>query len=105
MHIGNLQVVAVVRIDRQRKGSFDRHRGKIDAPNRVIRIQRNVQVRAAAGGDDSGEAALVDTLLNAPLPGPGLHGQPAEWTLAAFAYMGVVDAFIELDPDFTPPER
>ena len=66
---------------------------------------RNVQVRAAAGGDDSGEAALVDTLLNAPLPGPGLHGQPAEWTLAAYAYMGVVDAFIELDPDFTPPER
>ena len=66
---------------------------------------RNVQVRAAAGGDDSGEAALVDTLLNAPLPGPGLHGRPAEWTLAAYAYMGVVDAFIELDPDFTPPER
>jgi hypothetical protein len=66
---------------------------------------RNVQVRAAADGDDSGEAALVDALLNVPLPGPGLHGQPAEWTLAAFAYMGVVDAFIELDPDFTPPER
>ena len=66
---------------------------------------RNIQVRAAADGDDSGEAALVDTLLNVPLPGPGLHGQPAEWTLAAFAYMGVVDAFIELDPDFTPPER
>lgn len=66
---------------------------------------RNVQVRAAADGDDSGEVALVDALLNVPLPGPGLHGQPAEWTLAAFAYMGVVDAFIELDPDFTPPER
>jgi hypothetical protein len=66
---------------------------------------RNVQVRAAADGDDAGEAALVDTLLNVPLPGPGLHGQPAEWTLAAYAYMGVVDAFIELDPDFTPPER
>jgi hypothetical protein len=64
---------------------------------------RNVQVRAAAGGDDSGEAAKVDALLNAPLPGPGLNGEPAEWTLAAFAYMGVVDAFIELDPDFTPP--
>jgi hypothetical protein len=64
---------------------------------------RNVQVRAAAGGDDSGEAAKVDALLNAPLPGPGLNGQPAEWTLAAFAYMGVVDAFVELDPDFTPP--
>lgn len=66
---------------------------------------RNVQVQAAAAGDDAGEAAVVDALLNAPLPGPGLHGQPAEWTLAAFAYMGVVDAFIELDPDFTPPER
>jgi len=64
---------------------------------------RNVQVRAAAGADDCGEAAKVDALLNAPLPGPGLNGQPAEWTLAAFAYMGVVDAFVELDPDFTPP--
>jgi hypothetical protein len=64
---------------------------------------RNVQVRAAAGADGCGEAAKVDALLNAPLPGPGLNGQPAEWTLAAFAYMGVVDAFIELDPDFTPP--
>ena len=70
---------------------------------------RNVQVRAAADGgsacDNAGEAARVDALLNAPLPGPGLDGQPAEWTLAAFAYMGVVDAFVELDPDFTPPVR
>ena len=64
---------------------------------------RNVQVRAAADGGDAGEAAVVDALLNVPLPGPGLNGQPAEWTLAAYAYMGVVDAFIELDPDFTPP--
>jgi hypothetical protein len=64
---------------------------------------RNVQVRAAADGDNGGEAAHVDALLNSPLPGPGLNGEPAEWTLAAFAYMGVVDAFIELDPDFTPP--
>lgn len=66
---------------------------------------RNVQVQAAADGGDAGEAAVVDALLNVPLPGPGLNGQPAEWTLAAFAYMGVVDAFIELDPDFTPPGR
>jgi hypothetical protein len=62
-----------------------------------------VQVRAAAGADDAGEATHVDALLNAPLPGPGLDGKPAEWTLAAFAYLGVVDAFIELDPDFVPP--
>jgi AcrR family transcriptional regulator len=64
---------------------------------------RNVQVQAATGGEPtSGEAAHVDALLNAPLPGPGLHGQTAEWSLAAFAYLGIVDAFVELDSDFTP---
>jgi AcrR family transcriptional regulator len=62
---------------------------------------RNVQVQAAAAG--GGEAAHVDALLNTPLLGPGLHGQPAEWSLAAFAYLGVLDAFTELDPDFIPP--
>jgi hypothetical protein len=67
---------------------------------------RNVQVQAASAGETaSKEAAHVDTLLNTPLPGPGLDGKPAEWSLVAFAYMGVVDAFIELDPDFSPPER
>ena len=49
------------------------------------------------------DTAVVDSLLNAPIPGPGLHGQPAEWTLAAFAYLGVLDAFMELDPDFPAP--
>jgi len=64
---------------------------------------RNVQVQAASAGETpSGEAAHVDALLNAPLRGPGLHGQTAEWSLVAFAYLGVVDAFVELDPDFTP---
>jgi AcrR family transcriptional regulator len=57
---------------------------------------RNVQVQAA----DTAEAAHVDSLLNTPLPGPGLHGEPAEWTLAAFAFLAVIDAFTELDPDF-----
>jgi AcrR family transcriptional regulator len=70
---------------------------------------RNVQVQAAVGApEDPGMAsasdtAVVDSLLNTPIPGPGLHGQPTDWTLAAFAYLGVLDAFIELDPDFTPP--
>jgi AcrR family transcriptional regulator len=70
---------------------------------------RNVQVQAAADAPEGpGLARAVDTamvngLLNDPIPGPGLHGQPAEWTLAAFAYLGVVDAFMELDPDFTAP--
>src|ERR1700722_12886111 len=61
---------------------------------------RNLQVRAA---DGASEAAAVDALLNAPLPGPGLDGQAAEWTLVSHAYLGLVDAFVELDPDFTPP--
>jgi hypothetical protein len=64
---------------------------------------RNVQVQAASAGEaGSGEAAHVDALLNTPLPGPGLHGQPAEWSLAALAYLGIVEAFVEFDPDFTP---
>jgi hypothetical protein len=89
---------------------------------------RNVQVRAAMGttdgaGDEAGvngagghaaaaasaevdgasDTAMVNTLLNAPVPGPGLDGKPAEWTLAAFAYLGVLDSFLEPDPDYAPP--
>ena len=88
---------------------------------------RNVQVQAALGQPEGaqGEAAvdgapidgalggadlnaasdtgMVNGLLNTPVPGPGLDGKPAEWTLAAFAYLGVLDSFLELDPDFAPP--
>ncbi len=86
---------------------------------------RNTQVQAALEGTDGGSApgpadgpanargvagphgapaaVHVDGLLNAPLPGPALHGGTAPWTLAAFAYLGVLDAFAELDPDFIPP--
>ncbi len=49
------------------------------------------------------DAQAVSDLLNTPLPGPGLHGGPADWTLAAHSYLGVLDSFMELDPDFTPP--
>src|SRR6202046_760730 len=61
---------------------------------------RNLQVRAADGAH---EAAAVDALLNAPLPGPGLNGESADWTLVGYAYLGLVEGFVELDPDFTPP--
>ncbi|MGH3290310.1 MAG: hypothetical protein ACRDP7_00720 [Trebonia sp.] len=70
---------------------------------------RNVQVQAAAGAPEgpglasASDTAMVNGLLNDPIPGPGLHGEPAEWTLAAFAYLGVIDAFMELDQDFTVP--
>ena len=84
---------------------------------------RNVQVQAAMGtpdavldgaglngalaGSDSlngaADTAMVNGLMNSPVPGPGLHGEPTQWTLAAFAYLGVIDTFLELDPDFVPP--
>ena len=70
---------------------------------------RNVQIQAAIGAPEgpglasASDTARVDDLLNVPIPGPGLHGQSAEWTLAAFSYLGVLDAFMELDPDFTAP--
>jgi hypothetical protein len=63
--------------------------------------QRNIQVHAALGDAD---ADTVNELLNTPIPGPGLDGQPAPWTLAAFSYLSLVDAFLELDPDFVPPD-
>jgi hypothetical protein len=58
---------------------------------------------AGAELDGAADAVVVDRLLNAPIPGPGLHGEPAEWSLAALGYLGVLDAFFELDPDFKPP--
>jgi AcrR family transcriptional regulator len=61
---------------------------------------RNVQVQAIAGTSDGSK---VERLLNVPVPGPGLNGEPAEWSLAAFAYLGIIDAFAEFDPDFEPP--
>lgn len=51
------------------------------------------------------DTAMVNGLLNTPVPGPGLDGKPAEWTLAAFAYLGVLDKFLEPDPDYVPPGR
>jgi AcrR family transcriptional regulator len=84
---------------------------------------RNVQVQAAMGTadavldgagldgaiagveslDGAADTAMVNGLMNSPVPGPGLDGEPAQWTLAAFAYLGVIDTFLELDPDFVPP--
>jgi hypothetical protein len=69
---------------------------------------RNVQIQAAIGAPEgpgmasAADTALVDNVLNAPVPGPGLDGRPADWSLAALSYLGVIDAFMELDPDFTP---
>lgn len=60
-------------------------------------------VQTAAAGDDP-RAAEVAELLSRPVPGPGLDGRPAAWSLAAYCYLAVLDAFLEPDPDWSPPE-
>jgi AcrR family transcriptional regulator len=45
-----------------------------------------------------------DQVTDIPILRPGLDGQPAEWTLAALGYLGVVDSFLEPDPDFDAAE-
>jgi hypothetical protein len=59
----------------------------------------------ADGGTAPGQDAIrhVDGLLNASVPGPGLDGGTVPWSLAAIGYLGMVEAFVELDPDFVPP--
>jgi AcrR family transcriptional regulator len=78
---------------------------------------RNVQVKAALsqldddepGGGPAGDAvdlsepSYINQLLNKPVPGPGLHGTRAPWSLVSLAYLGLVDAFMEPDPDFVAP--
>jgi AcrR family transcriptional regulator len=61
---------------------------------------RNLQVIAEDGDP---EAAVVDDLLNRPVPGPGLNGTTAPWSLTAISYLALIDGFLELDPDWAPP--
>ena len=35
--------------------------------------------------------------ISEPIPGPGFNGVPADWSVAAIAFMGLVDAFLEAD--------
>lgn len=64
---------------------------------------RSVQARAAI--NDTPDAAHVHRLLNVPVPGPGLDGEPAPWSIVAVSYLAIIDAFAELDPDFVPPDE
>jgi AcrR family transcriptional regulator len=40
-------------------------------------------------------------VIRGPLPGPGLDGQVVGWSSAAIAFLGLIDMFLEPDPDFT----
>jgi AcrR family transcriptional regulator len=50
------------------------------------------------GPDVHSPDQIIDTLILRP----GLDGKPAEWTLAAVAYLGIVESFVEFDPNFRP---
>jgi AcrR family transcriptional regulator len=77
---------------------------------------RNVQVQTAGGEPGRGDGRAdcggtgadlvghVNALLNAPVPGPGLHGATVPWTLVSLGYLSMVEAFVEIDPDFVPPQ-
>lgn len=47
----------------------------------------------------------LDWVVNGSLPGPGLDGDAADWSLAALAYLGIMDAFIEADPTARGPSE
>jgi len=51
----------------------------------------------AEEGNDAQQPTL-DALLHDALPGPATAGG-ADWTAAAVGFLGVVDAFLEPDPD------
>ena len=77
--------------------------GALGSTDASVDADAPVGADAGASAGAPSPPSVVNGLLNAPIPGPGLHGKQADWTLAAFAYLGVLDAFMELDPDFTAP--
>ena len=44
----------------------------------------------------------LEQLINFPLPGPGIDGKPAVWSLAALAFTGILDTFVEPDRNYSP---
>jgi len=77
-----------------------------------VSLLQNLAVRRAltvdsiypgsAGRTPHGKAS--GDFIGEPLAGPaGVGEEPAPWSLAALAYLSLVDAFIELDPDFAVP--
>jgi AcrR family transcriptional regulator len=44
----------------------------------------------------------LEQLISSPLPGPGIDGKPAVWSLAAIAFTGILDTFVEPDPNYSP---
>jgi AcrR family transcriptional regulator len=62
-----------------------------------------VDANANNGQQMSAEWSLAD-LLDTPVPGPAIEGGVAEWTFAAWAFLGVFDAVTELVSDWEPTD-
>jgi AcrR family transcriptional regulator len=54
-----------------------------------------------SGEDEGGDPYLRD-IIHTPLPGPAISGDMADWSLAAVAFLGIAEAFVEPDPDHQP---
>ena len=76
-----------------------------------VSLLQNLAVRRALTADSiavspaggSLPAKVSGDLISEPLPGPaGVTDGSTRWTLPALAYLSLVDAFAELDPDFRP---
>jgi AcrR family transcriptional regulator len=54
-------------------------------------------------GEGHGGDPYLRDIIDSPVPGRGVTGETADWSLAAVAFLGIVDAFVEPDPDYRPP--
>lgn len=64
---------------------------------------RNNLAAANSGHENREELGRsLEALLENPVPGPGIDGGKADWTIAAWAYLGILDAATEPIPDWTP---
>ncbi|HEV8554965.1 MAG TPA: hypothetical protein VGR06_01030 [Actinophytocola sp.] len=59
--------------------------------------------REATGSPAEAPQWTIQDVVENPLPGPGLDGQPADWSPAAIAFLGLVDTYLEPDPGFRAP--
>lgn len=48
-------------------------------------------------------AVSAPEIVNAPVLGPGIGGEPVNWPLAGIAYLAVVDCMTEIDDNWVPP--
>jgi AcrR family transcriptional regulator len=65
----------------------------------ALAVRQPLTAAATGGTDDVTTGSLTADMLPGP---PGLDGRQTTWPLPALAYLGLVDSFAELDPDFVP---